>query len=191
MGLDYRNLDDMSRTLMLSEIERDAAAGMLYVSERLSAEGKAQYPTLLRAAAQGGTDDTLADHLRSLLNPFDKPRELRSGKLSKPPKMAKNAHETLAQGEFNRFYIRAICVRAIEDDAADVIVYRAKAVERARSASQQKIGQKMQAQALLDDLRANPGVDTALGLPPGPNSGLSVHLLPSSPAHVEDGIALG
>src|SRR6266851_5569734 len=30
--------------------------------------------------------------------------------------------------------------------------------------------------ALLTDLRSNPGVDTALGLPPGPNSGLSARL---------------
>ena len=30
--------------------------------------------------------------------------------------------------------------------------------------------------SLLDDLRAHPGTDTALGLPPGPNSGLSVCL---------------
>jgi hypothetical protein len=55
-------------------------------------------------------------------------------------------------------------------------VYRAKAVEHARSESQQKIGSCVAAEPLLRDLRTHVGVDTALGLPPGPNSGLSVHL---------------
>ena len=90
--------------------------------------------------------------------------------------MRSNAHQMLAEGEFNRFYIRALCVRASEDNNVEVIVYRAKAVENARSASQQMIGQRMSAEALLHDLRSSPGVDTALGLPPGPNSGLSVRL---------------
>jgi hypothetical protein len=90
--------------------------------------------------------------------------------------MRVNAHEMLAEGEFNRFYIRALCLRAIEDGVSEVIVYRAKDVEHARSESQQKIGSRVAAELLLRDLRTHVGVDTALGLPPGPNSGLSVHL---------------
>ena len=90
--------------------------------------------------------------------------------------MRSNAHEMLAEGEFNRFYIRALCARAIEDGLSGVIVFRAKAVQNARSASEQMLGQTMPAAALLSDLRNSPGVDTALGLPPGPNSGLSVRL---------------
>jgi hypothetical protein len=87
-----------------------------------------------------------------------------------------NAHEMLAEGEFNRFYIRGLCVRALADGIDEVVVYRAKAVQNARSESEGKIGQRVSADALLVDLRLHKGVDTALGLPPGPNSGLSVHL---------------
>jgi hypothetical protein len=90
--------------------------------------------------------------------------------------MRSNAHEMLAEGEFNRFYIRALCLRAIEDGIPDVVVYRAKPVENPRSESQQKIDEHVSPEALLRDLRIHPGVDTALGLPPGPNSGLSVRL---------------
>jgi hypothetical protein len=90
--------------------------------------------------------------------------------------MRVNAHEMLAEGEFNRFYIRAICLRAIEDGVPEVIVYRAKPVEHARAESEQKIGKGVAPEALLRDLRAHPGIDTALGLPQGPNSGLSVYL---------------
>jgi hypothetical protein len=110
------------------------------------------------------------------LNAYEKPRKLKSGGFSKPPVMRVNAHEMLAEGEFNRFYIRGVCLRAIEEGAFEVIVYRAKMAEHARAESEQKIGQRIAAEALLRDLRAHPGLDTALGLPPGPNSGLSVHL---------------
>lgn len=90
--------------------------------------------------------------------------------------MRSNAHEMLAEGEYTRFYMRAICLRALEDGIAHVVVYRAKEVEKARSESEQKIGQQVSTQALLNDLRTSKGVDTALGLPPGPNSGLAVKL---------------
>lgn len=176
MGLDCTNLDERTRTLMLTEIERDIAGNTLYVSDNLNQQGQTDYPELIRAAARRGNDVTLAAAILPRLNAYEKPRRLKSGGLSKPPVMRNNAHEMLAEGEFNRFYIRAVCLRAVEDGIHEVIVHRAKAVENARPESQQKIGQRVPVDALLRDLRTHPGVDTALGLPPGPNSGLSVRL---------------
>ena len=176
MGLTYRNLDERTRELMLAEIERDIAMNTLFLSDNLNPQGKSDYPDLIRTAAMNGSDVTLAADLRSRLNTHEKPRKLKTGGLSKPPVMRSNAHEMLAEGEFNRFYIRAICLRAIEDGISNVVVYRAKSVQHARSESERKIGQHIAAKSLLNDLRTHPGVDTALGLPPGPNSGLSVHL---------------
>lgn len=176
MGLDYKNLDQRTRTIMLAEIERDIAGNTLYLSDNLNQQGRADYPGLIRDAARSGNDVTLAAAIQGRLNSHEKPRKLKSGEFSKAPVMRSNAHEMLAEGEFNRFYIRALCVRAIEDGLSGVTVYRAKAVENARSESQQKIGQRVPAEALLRDLRTHPGVDTALGLPPGPNSGLSVQI---------------
>lgn len=176
MALEYRNLDERTRNHMLAEIDSDISADRLYLSDNLSPQGKNDYPNLLRNAARSGTDMTFAADIKSRLNTHEKPRLLKSGKFSKPPLMRSNAHEMLAEGEFNRFYIRAVCLRALEDGIANVIVYRAKHVDNPRPESEAKIGQAIPAQALLDDLRAHPGVDTALGLPPGPNSGLSVQL---------------
>jgi hypothetical protein len=176
MGLSYRNLDERTRNLMLSEIERDVTSNKLFLSDNLNPQGEHDYPDLLRNAVKTGTDVTLAADIKSRLNTHEKPRQLKTGAFSKPPVMRSNAHEMLAEGEFNRFYIRAVCLRAIEDGIAQVIVYRGKQVEHARSASEAKIGQAVSAKQLLDDLRASIGVDTALGLPAGPNSGLSVHL---------------
>lgn len=176
MGMDYRNLDQTGRQLMLAEIERDIANGTLYLSDNLNPRGKTEYPSLLKAATREGTDVTLATEILGRLNSHEKPRQLKSGALSKPPIMRSNAHEMLAEGEFNRFYIRAICLRAIENGAPEVIVYRAKEVQSARPESTRKIGKGVPAEELLRDLRTNQGIDTALGLPPGPNSGLSLHL---------------
>jgi len=176
MVLDYKNLDERTRTLMLSEIERDIAAGTLYLSGNLNPQGQIDYPDLLRNAAQAGNEVSLAEAIRSRLNSHEKPRKLKSGGFSNPPIMRSNAHEMLAEGEFNRFYIRALCLRAIDDGISALIVYRAKAVENPRSESERKIGQSVQPEPLLSDLRSHPGVDTALGLPAGPNSGLSVRL---------------
>ncbi len=84
------------------------------------------------------------------------------------------AAETLAEGEFNRFYIRGVCRAVLANEQHEVEVYRAKAVAQPRPESQAKIGTRVNAATLLDDLRHNVGVDTALGVPAGPNSGLSV-----------------
>jgi hypothetical protein len=176
MALAYENLDERTRALMLTEIDRDISLGSLFLSDNLSPQGQSDYPNLLKTAAGTGNDVTLAAEIHQRLNPFEKPRKLKSGGFSKAPVMRSNAHEMLAEGEFNRFYIRAICLRALEDGIASVIVYRAKAVVNPRTESEQKIGQAVSPEGLLNDLRTHPGVDTALGLPPGPNSGLSVRL---------------
>lgn len=86
--------------------------------------------------------------------------------------MPSNAHNTLAEGEFNRFYLRGLCLEALQQGKM-IEVYGAKAVNQPRAASQALIGMQLNPNQLLLDLRTNIGVDTALGLPAGPNSGLS------------------
>jgi hypothetical protein len=89
-------------------------------------------------------------------------------------KVPHTAPETLAEGEFNRFYARGLCVQVLESGGTEVEVYRGKNVANPRPESQAMIGRRLPAQQLLDDLRSSPGVEPALGLPPGPNSGLTI-----------------
>lgn len=175
MLLSLTNLDDTTRKYMIEEIEMDIASNRLYISPRLSNTGRADYPSLLKQAAQQHDDEWLAAQLQrnSRLNSTEQ-RKTKSGFTT--AKVPVNAHEMLAEGEFNRFYIRGLCRRAMDEGVADLVAYRAKQVTSPRPESQAKIGKKINAQTLLNDLRANPGVDTALGLPAGPNSGLSVKL---------------
>ena len=88
------------------------------------------------------------------------------------------APDILSEGEFNRFYVRGLCVRAIEGGMNQVEVYRGKSVNQPRPESEAMLGKKLSAEAVLKDLRESIGVDPVLGLPPGPNSGLTVRMVP-------------
>jgi len=176
MALNYENLDDRTRKFMLQEIEFDVSRGKIYISQRLNEEGVKRYESLLKEAARSHDDAWLADNLRrgGYLKAV-MPRRKPSGGFT-TAKVPANAPDTLAEGEFNRFYVRGLCLRAIEEDISDVEVYRGKTVMRPRPESMAMIGKRIPAQALLQDLRESPGVEPALGLPRGPNSGLTVRL---------------
>jgi hypothetical protein len=174
MGLNYLNLDSRTRGFMVDEIDMDAQQERLYFSSYLSESGRRDWGTLLLATAQSGTDTSFGEELRrnGRLNVMGQ-RNTKKGPIS--VRVPITAHETLSEGEFNRFYIRAVCRRAIADKISYVIVYRAKQVENPRPESEAKIGVHEDPAILLADLRANVGVETSSGFP-GPNSGLSVRL---------------
>lgn len=177
MSLNLVDLDEQTRRYMQMELEDDIANNQLYVSTRLSPQGEVDWPVLLRTAIVSGDDRTLTRELRAggRLNAYESRRTPSGGMTS--AKVPVTAPETLAEGEFNRYYMRGLCRRVLEENLGVVTVYRAKQVGRPRSESEQLIGQQVDPQQLLEDLRINIGTDTALGLPAGPNSGLSVRLL--------------
>jgi hypothetical protein len=180
MPFAFMDLDADTRPLMLAEIDDDIGADKLYLSNRLSAFGRDVYPALLREAALFFDESWLAEKLRSR-NCFSPTYQRRNpaGGFS-DARMPANAADTLAEGEFNRFYMRGLCRRAIRDGVAGLAVYRAKTVKDPRPESEAKIGQLISPQTLLDDLRQNIGIDTSLGLPAGPSSGLCVKLVHSA-----------
>ena len=176
--MNFKDLTSAVRVAMRQEVESDIAADRLYVSRRFSERGVADYPNLLLEAVDRGTPGSLAAELNQkdrLLR-----REMSTSKTGTPYEkdVPINAAETAAEGEFNRFYCRAVCVVAIADNR-EVEVDRVKEVANARSASIELLDRKQRFDPteLLVDLRASVGVDTAMGLPPGPNSGLSIRLV--------------
>jgi hypothetical protein len=86
----------------------------------------------------------------------------------------KNAARILAESEFNRFYIRALARRAMEDGIPKLVVYRAKLVRNPRPESEALVETTLPPEASLADLRAHSDRPPSLGVPSGPNSGLSV-----------------
>lgn len=176
MSLHLVNLDERVRQHMLTEIEGDLSSGALYLSPRLSLRGRQDYANLLKQAVVGFNDAWLANALRAngCLNFEEQRRKPKGGYTT--ARVPVTAPDTLAEGEFNRFYVRGLCLRALEDGVMELIIYRAKEVMTPRRESEAMIGARMDVRALLLDVRTHPGVDTALRLPPGPNSGLSVRL---------------
>lgn len=173
MGLNYELLDATTRHLMIEEIDRDVANSQMYRSSRLNDNGWAAWISLLKEAAHSHDDDWLAGELRSraLLNSHETRTR---GATTHTAAVPHTAPETLAEGEFNRFYIRAVCRRALDQGGGQVEIYRGRHSTTPRPESEAKVGQQVAAQSLLDDLRQ--GGDKALDLPSGPNSGLTVRL---------------
>ena len=85
-----------------------------------------------------------------------------------------DAAELLAEGEFNRYYCRAICIRALAE-TRKVRVYRGRESAKPRPESEDWIGRHVDPTALLNDLRTSPGKEPKMGIP-SVNSGLTVCL---------------
>lgn len=155
---------------MVNEVDADLAEGTLYFSPRLTEFGVSKYPEILKTSLEA-LDLNLFISLLSETGIL-KLTELRKGSLVKVPK---NAAQLIAEGEFNKFYIRALCLKAIRENM-DLEVYRAKEVRTPRPDSEEKIGMIVKPKDLLQDLRETKGIDSHLGLPNGYNSGLSVKI---------------
>jgi hypothetical protein len=178
MALNLVDLDSETRKHMLAELDEDVARGRLYLSPRLNERGLREYAAMLRAAIETGNDETLAVALirEDAISAYEV-----SHRRGRPfrKRVPHDAHLTLAEGEFNRFYLRGLCQSVLAMGGTHVQLYRARASSRPRAGSAEREGSLLEAKALLDDLRQSVGYDTALGLPPGPNSGLSArHPLP-------------
>jgi hypothetical protein len=174
MALNLTNLDEVTRKYMLKEVLQDILHDALYIGDRLTQEGREAYPQLLIEAVTNNDDDWLANSLRAggYIAVSELRRKPTGGYTS--VKVPVTAAATLAEGEFNRFYMRGLCLRAIEAGIDAVVVYRAKEVQQARPESEAMLNTTVSAKYLLEDLTANTGTFTTL--PPGPNSGLSVCL---------------
>ena len=177
MSLFYENLDERTRQLMLEEVEYDIAHNQLHISPFLSGQGQWDYPHLLRKAIQKGNDETLGQELqarRRIVRALPR-RKPRGGYVIAAT--VENAAEVLAESEFNRYYIRGLARRALQDGISELVVYRAKPVRNPRPESEARVDMSLPPKELLQDLRAHPGDELpVLGVPSGPNSGLTVRL---------------
>lgn len=165
----FQNLDSETRRLMLSEIHSDIEHNRLYLSERLNESGRDNYEAYLIKSVTDG-DESMLESLLDINSHFN-PTYLRQGN---PVKMPSNASTLLSQSEFNRYYIRAICLRAVNDGIESVQIYRARESSWTRPESESKIGSQILSKELLEDIRNSIGAEPQLF--PDINSGLSVKL---------------
>ena len=173
MGLRYEDLTEETRRFMLEEIQRDENAETLYRSPWLTQGGQGDWAEILKEAAANGTDDTLAAQLRL------RGRIVTRAQRRKPNSyqmvwytLGANAPDVMAC-EFNVFYCRGLCRRAIEEKLPRLEVYRARTSAQPRRESEMKLGLLIEPELILIDLRNSHGSEPTFGLPPGPNTGLS------------------
>ncbi len=176
MSLNLLDLDGRTRQYMQKELEYDLARQQLHISPYLSGQGIHDFTDLLRNAIKEGDEETLAEALR------DKHRVARTAHRQLPQggfhivSVPANAAEMIANDAFNRYYMRALCCRAIDEEMSHLIVYRAKPVHTPRTRSEELVETAVDPTQLHKDLRQHTGEATDLGIPGGPNSGLSVHM---------------
>jgi hypothetical protein len=175
MGLNYKSLNQATRVKMIGEFTFDITNNKVYSSKRFTSAGEIFYKESMVGHLQSGTDDTLSDSLNNN-NCFKTYEDRNTAKGITSVKVPVTASQTFSEGEFNRFYIRGLCIRALEEGST-ICVYRARHSKNPRTESEALIGQFFDPTQLLTDLRNNIGIDTALGLPAGPNSGLSIELI--------------
>ncbi|HHO52770.1 MAG TPA: hypothetical protein ENK18_18315 [Deltaproteobacteria bacterium] len=167
MTLNPEGPDARTRLYMLDELQRDLDARELYLSPLLTPSGQLDWPVLLQFALLEGGPAQLAEQLR---------RRHRLEHLVAPdPPRLRDGAQLLAEGEFNRFYCRGICRRALDERHARVEVYQAREANRVRIADSQLLGSQLDARWLLSELRKSPDVSEAQ-VPGDPAAGLSVRL---------------
>jgi hypothetical protein len=174
MGIYLANLDETTRTFMVAEIE----IGPHYISPRLTQQGQLLWPSLITDAAENHDDDWLAEQLLTQGLIRNEEVYVRQGVSRTRSVNQKHAAQQLAKGEFNRFYLRGLCRRALAEGIDSLEVYRGKSVEKPRPESEAKIGTLARVDELLSALRTNDFVtiENAIGIPAGPSSGLTCKL---------------
>lgn len=112
----FPNLDDKTCSIMISELERDIKNGLFYEPSSMKPEYIASYKLLLRKYFEIGHVEGLE---KALTSSFFKVKDKNGRKVSS------NIAKMIAFSDFNRYYVRAILVKAIEENKS-VCIYRAK-----------------------------------------------------------------
>lgn len=175
MPLLYASLDPTTRRYMVAEFDRDLAAGTVIVSERLQPGAIEQYLRFLHEAIKYYDDQWLEERTREMLVDFELRRTPSGGTTT--AKLPAAAARVLAEGDFNRYYMRGVCARALSEAQTEVEVYRARLSVEPRPESARLEGERISAARLLEELRAGRPDTLAEATLGKPNSGLSVRLI--------------
>lgn len=168
----FTKFDARTRALMIDEIKRADKSEQLYFSKRFNDIGTSGWLTWLTSAAEQHDEHWLAYQLEA--NGAMKHLETRARQKGgyTVAHVPDTAAETIAEGQFNRFYMAAICRRAIEDGKESVRIYRAKHRGEPRPESRALEGTSQNTNKLLKELRSK---DLSLRSDlHKPNSGLSI-----------------
>ena len=175
MPLMYENLDPTTRRFALEELDWDEEHHRAHVPDRVRPEAQKEYLARLRDALRYYDDQWLEDHVDELLVDFET-RKTRSGGQA-TARIPTGAARMIAEGDFNRYYMRGVAARAAADGRQVVEVYRARLSLEPRTASSELEGTRITATDLLNELRGLSGEAPTISRLGKPNSGLSVRMV--------------
>lgn len=180
MGLHYENLDEVTRTFMIEELDIDIANGKSHKFICLNEFGETAWVLALREAMQAGNDDSLESAI--LQNGFLKDTFVyQTFGGSRTREVTQYDVLRISEDPFNQYYARAICRRAINEGLKKVEIYGARAISNLEEERhfQKFFGNRVDAYKTLNDLRNQTSachVEKALGVPAGSPRGLSLRL---------------
>jgi hypothetical protein len=175
MPLLYENLDPTTRRFALAELDWDEEQGRVHIPERIRPEAHAEYSARLRDALRYYDDRWLEDHIEELLVESETRRTRGGGQAT--ARIPTGAARMIAEGDFNRYYMRAVCARAVNEGKQVVEIYRARLSLEPRTTSSELEGTRLQARELLEDLRGLASQTPSSARLGKPNSGLSVRMV--------------
>lgn len=170
----FENLDEKTRGYMIEAIEEAESSDNIYFSTRFNDAGNKEWVSLLKESAKEHTEHWLAYQLekKNLMKGFEGSKTPSGGYTIKH--VPHSAAETMAEGQFNRFYILGLCKRAKVESISELEVYRARESTQPRSHSQSLIGSKISVVDIESQLTK---VANSFKSPlVKPNSGISVKL---------------
>lgn len=100
----FPDLDEKTRQCMISELELDMAKGLFYDPLSMTSSYLLTYRRLLKECCKNGTPETLQ---KKLTPTFFRQKD-RNGR-----KISANISQMVAFSDFNRYYVRAMLLRAI------------------------------------------------------------------------------
>jgi hypothetical protein len=124
MAMQYPELDEKTRTIMLAEFNAEQAGGNPYRSKALSARGQEVFPQLMRDAISHGAEESLAAALAdpSLWEPME--TFVRDGVTRERARNIPKSAERLATTEFSTWYVRGFARRLMDEGVSKCQVAR-------------------------------------------------------------------
>ena len=168
--MDFKELDDV-REFMLEELDWSIEKDKVYYSAVFVPGVENDYLSLLRQAISEHDEEWLEQRLTEEYFKNTQERKTKKG-VTQANVNKQDAAKRLAQNEFNKFYIRGVCRKALNHSNENVKIYRAKESSVKREESQKQIGEYVNANNLLENLRNEVEIDL-----PKIYSGLSVQTI--------------
>ena len=171
MGMNFEELDAVTRRWMQVEFDDEESGGSAYRGKGLSPTGKAAFPGLMQAAIREGDEETLSDALMNATYWEPTEQYVRNRVVRDRQVNVRQAAERLSLTEFNTWYVRGLARRLMDEGVTNCQAYRAAAPKWEPAECSQHEGQIYEVRVIYVGHRVRywpePGT-SAISIPYGP-----------------------